>query len=40
MEAEDASANWETRRGELWGKISVLTPTSFQNNVWSQIKLQ
>jgi glycosyltransferase involved in cell wall biosynthesis len=39
MEAEDASANWETRRGQLWGKISVLATENFQNNIWSQIKL-
>ena len=40
MEAQDASANWQTRREQLWGKISILTPKNFQDNIWSQIKLK
>jgi glycosyltransferase involved in cell wall biosynthesis len=39
MEDEAANASWEVKRQQLWNKISVLTPETFQNKVWSQIKL-
>jgi glycosyltransferase involved in cell wall biosynthesis len=35
MEAENA---WEFKRKELWGKISVLTPDTFEKSVWSHIE--
>ena len=38
METEDASANWESTRQQLWSKISALTPETFQNNIWSKVK--
>ena len=38
MEGEQASASWKIKRQQLWEKISVLTPETFQNNIWSQIK--
>ncbi len=39
MEVEDASTNWESKRQQLWSKISDLTPEAFQSNIWSKIKL-
>ncbi len=39
MEAESASADWESQRQQLWSKIVVLSPETFQSNIWSQIKL-
>ena len=39
MEAESASADWESQRQQLWSKIVVLNPETFQSNIWSQIKL-
>jgi glycosyltransferase involved in cell wall biosynthesis len=39
MEVEDASANWENKRRQLWSKISDLTPEAFQSNIWSKVKL-
>jgi glycosyltransferase involved in cell wall biosynthesis len=39
MEVEDATANWESKRQQLWSKISDLTPEAFQSNIWSKIKL-
>lgn len=38
MEFTEVSANWESRRSQLWKKISVLTPESFQKQIWSQIQ--
>jgi glycosyltransferase involved in cell wall biosynthesis len=38
LESENASADWETTRQQLWSKISVLTPETFQNNIWSNVK--
>jgi glycosyltransferase involved in cell wall biosynthesis len=29
---------WESKRQQLWSKISVLTPEIFQNNVWSCVE--
>jgi hypothetical protein len=34
----DASASWELKRKELWSKISVLTPETFQKNIWTNIE--
>ena len=39
MEDENASANWESKRQQLWSKISDLTPETFQSNIWSKVKL-
>ncbi len=39
MEKEDASVNWEIKRQQLWSQISVLTPETFQNEIWSQLEL-
>ncbi len=38
IEGKDASANWEIKRPQLWSKISVLTPETFQNKIWSQLQ--
>ena len=38
MESENESANWEIQRQQLWSKIAVLTPETFQNNIWSNIQ--
>jgi glycosyltransferase involved in cell wall biosynthesis len=38
MESENESASWENTRKQLWSKISVLNPESFQNNIWSHIQ--
>jgi glycosyltransferase involved in cell wall biosynthesis len=38
MEDEEASASWETKRQELWSKISTLNPETFQNKIWSQLQ--
>jgi glycosyltransferase involved in cell wall biosynthesis len=35
---DDASAIWEAKRPQLWSKISVLTPETFQNKIWFQIE--
>jgi glycosyltransferase involved in cell wall biosynthesis len=39
MEDEPASESWEIKRQYLWSKISVLTQETFQNKIWSQLKL-
>jgi len=39
MEGKDESASWEIKRHQLWTRISVLTPETFQNKIWSQINL-
>lgn len=39
METENASASWESKRQQLWSKISVLTPETFQNNIWSNVQI-
>ncbi|MCL4429419.1 MAG: glycosyltransferase family 4 protein [Chloroflexi bacterium] len=39
IEKEEASADWEIKRQQLWRKISVLTPETFQHKIWSQIEL-
>jgi hypothetical protein len=38
METEDAVASWENKRQQMWNKISVLTPETFQKNIWSNVK--
>ncbi len=38
IEGKDADANWEIKRPKLWSKISVLTPETFQNKIWSQLR--
>jgi glycosyltransferase involved in cell wall biosynthesis len=38
MEDENASANWESTRQQLWIRISVLNPETFQNNIWSNVQ--
>lgn len=38
IEGKDTSANWEIKRPQLWSKISVLTPETFQNRIWSQLQ--
>jgi glycosyltransferase involved in cell wall biosynthesis len=38
MESTEQSLNWAKKRMELWRKISVLNPESFQNNIWSNIQ--
>jgi glycosyltransferase involved in cell wall biosynthesis len=39
MKDENASANWDTIRLQLWNNISLLTPENFQNNIWSHVKI-
>jgi glycosyltransferase involved in cell wall biosynthesis len=38
MESARQSVDWETKRKELWSKISVLNPETFQNSIWSHIQ--
>lgn len=38
MESADEEADWEAKRQELWNRISVLTPETFQGRIWSQIQ--
>ena len=38
MESENESASWKNKRELLWNKISVLTPETFQNNMWSNLQ--
>ncbi|HLN88795.1 MAG TPA: glycosyltransferase [Candidatus Binatia bacterium] len=38
MEDKNAVKNWDDNRQLLWSKISVLTPETFQNRIWSQIQ--
>ena len=38
MESADESLGWEQKRKELWSKISVLNPETFQNSIWSHIQ--
>lgn len=39
LESDDENENWARKRQELWSKISVLSPETFQENVWANIKL-
>jgi glycosyltransferase involved in cell wall biosynthesis len=38
MESTEESLNWEKKRKELWSKISVLNPETFQNGIWSHVQ--
>ncbi|HYA77956.1 MAG TPA: glycosyltransferase family 4 protein, partial [Verrucomicrobiae bacterium] len=38
MESAQQSADWERKRKELWSKITVLNPETFQNSIWSHIQ--
>ena len=38
MESENESASWENKRKQLWSKISVLTPETFQSKIWSHVQ--
>jgi len=38
MEQPDTDKIWETTREELWREISVLTPQTFQEKIWTQIQ--
>ena len=38
MEFAGTSSNWESRRPQLWKKISVLTPEIFQEQIWGNVK--
>lgn len=38
MESTQASADWERKREELWSKISVLNPETFQDSIWSHVQ--
>ena len=38
MESTQASADWEKKRAELWGKIEILNPEVFQDNIWSHVQ--
>jgi glycosyltransferase involved in cell wall biosynthesis len=39
MEDTNASKSWESTRPQLWNKIAVLTPETFQSNIWSNVKI-
>jgi glycosyltransferase involved in cell wall biosynthesis len=34
----ETAESWERQRQELWKKIEVLNPESFQNSIWSYVK--
>ena len=38
IESENESASWENKRKQLWSKISVLNPETFQNSLWSHMQ--
>jgi glycosyltransferase involved in cell wall biosynthesis len=38
METEDAIASWGNKHQQMWNKILVLTPETFQQNIWSKVK--
>jgi len=38
MEQTDTDKTWETKREEVWRKISILTPQTFQDKIWTQIQ--
>jgi len=35
---EQSSENWENKRKQLWSKISILNPKTFENNIWSHVE--
>ena len=32
------SSDWETKRPQLWSKISVLNPKAFEDNIWQHVQ--
>ncbi len=38
LESTDESASWDSKRRQLWSKISVLNPEAFQDSIWSQLQ--
>ena len=38
MEFPGTSQNWEAARPQLWKKISILTPETFQEQIWFNLK--
>jgi glycosyltransferase involved in cell wall biosynthesis len=38
MEFSETSQNWDSTRPQLWKKISVLTPETFQEQIWFNVK--
>jgi len=38
MESTDEDLSWNSKRTEMWKKISTLNPESFQNAIWSQVE--
>jgi glycosyltransferase involved in cell wall biosynthesis len=38
MESTEESSNLEKKRKELWSKILVLNPETFQNSIWSRLQ--
>ena len=38
MESAQQISDWERKRKELWSKITVLNPESFQNSIWFHIQ--
>ena len=38
MQDETAIASWESKRQQLWHKISILNPEKFQNQIWSKLQ--
>ena len=38
MESTEQGLEWERKRKELWSKIVVLNPETFQNNIWMHVQ--
>jgi glycosyltransferase involved in cell wall biosynthesis len=38
IESTDITAGWESKRKQLWSKINVLTPQTFQQNIWLHLE--
>jgi hypothetical protein len=38
MESTEQSVAWERKRKELWSKIAVLNPETFQDSIWSHVQ--
>ncbi len=38
MEDGNTKSNWEVKRQQLWNKICILNPESFQNNIWTKLQ--
>jgi len=39
IETESKSIDWEKRREELWGKISILNSKNFEDKIWSNLEI-